>query len=206
MNNIKRKLQALLLIFSFAWAGAANAQPPQNPKEFIDQVSVRSLAIISAAELALEISTSQEVKGYAQKMISEYESITNGINDLAQEKNIATLNEGELKETAKTLIFQERNQQSFDVAYANNQVPAIQQLILMFQEASDSKDYEVRTFAAGTLPKLRRHLLMAEQMLAGTAETKTDIYQDRDNQLDRNNPDAKDEENKRIPTTDRIYP
>jgi len=206
MNNIKRTLQALLIFFSFTFLSTGNAQPSQTPQEFVDQVSVRSVAIISSAELALEISSSQEIKGYARKIISEYEPILAGVKNLAKQKDIKVLNENELKETAKTLVFQERSQQSFDVAYANNQVPAIQQLILMFQEASNSGDYEVRTFAAGTLPKLRRHLLMAEQILAGTAETKTDIYQDRDNQLDSNNPGAENEENKRIPTTDRIYP
>lgn len=206
MNCIKQTSLALLVFISCAALNFSYAQPPQNAKEFIEQVSVRSMAIIGAAEIALDISRSQEVKAFAQKIISEYEPIKDAVNELADNEGLAIADEKELKETAKNLIFEERDQESFDVAYANNQVPAIQQLILMFQQAADSTDYEVRNFAVSTLPQLRRHLLMAEQLYAGTAETKTDIYHDRDNQLDSDNPDVDDEQNRRVPTTDRIYP
>lgn len=204
MNYIERTLLALVLLvpaFSITYA-----QPPQNAKEFIDQVSMRSMAIIGAAEIALDITRSQEVKAFAQKIISEYEPIMESVNELAKSENIEIADKHELKETAKKLMIQERDQKSFDVAYANNQLPAIRQMILMFQDAADSTEYDVRNFAVSTLPQLRRHLLMAEQLYAGTAETRTDIYHDRDNQLDSDNPDIDEEQNRRIPATDRLYP
>lgn len=206
MKFVKQTTLTFMVLISVAYINFSFAQPPKDTTEFIEQTSVRSMAIIGAAEIALEVSRSQEVKAFAQKFISEYETVMNGVRELAETKNIEIAEENELKDRAKNLIFKERDQNSFDVAYANNQLPAVQQMILMFQEAADSTDYEVRNFAVSTLPQLRRHLLMTEQLYAGTAETKTDIYHDRDNQLDSNNSSADDEQNRRVPTTDRLYP
>lgn len=178
------------------------AQSDRSTESFIDDALIRSSAILAAAELALEKSTSQEVRGYAQRITSEYNTINNQLRGLADTKDLKVADDDDLSRRSQDLVLNVQQQDEFDVAYGNNQVPAIQQIVLIFQDAANSKDYDTRTLATATLPKIRRHLLMAEQLLAATTETRTDIYQSRDNQLERDDGQG----STRVPSTDSLYP
>jgi Predicted outer membrane protein len=147
---------------------------------FIDEALMKGWVEIANAKLALQQSSSQEVKGFAQHMIRDHENINAELLTIAQKKEV-TLAEGkELQERTKPLMLKVRTGEFFDIAYANNQVIAHQQTIRLFQRAAQSADDDIRNFVQRQLPTMEQHLRMAEQLVAATAETRTDIYQDRD--------------------------
>src|SRR5690606_16798795 len=131
---------------------------------------------IANAKLALQQSSSQEVKGFAQHMIRDHEDVNAQLLQLAREKNITLAEGDELKERTKPLMLKVRVGEFFDIAYANNQVIAHQQTLRLFQRAAQSADDDIKTFVQKQLPVMERHLRMAEQLVAATAETRTDIY------------------------------
>ena len=61
---------------------------------------------------------------------------------------------------------EQRDGESFDEAYANNQVNAHEDTIELFKRAAMSDDVEIAAFAKQTLPKLEQHLKMAKEMAA----------------------------------------
>lgn len=65
---------------------------------------------------------------------------------------------------AKVMILKHRDGESFDEAYANNQVKAHRDTIELFNKASVSADAELASFAVATLPKLEHHLRAAEAL------------------------------------------
>jgi putative membrane protein len=111
---------------------------------------------------------------------------------LAREKKVQLSRGDELQERVKPLMLKVRVGEYFDIAYANNQVIAHQQTLRMLQRAVDSTDADIVTFARRTLPVIEQHLRMAEQLVAATAETKTDIYQDREGKTYDNHQHLKD--------------
>ncbi|MNF08689.1 hypothetical protein D3C81_1758680 [compost metagenome] len=55
--------------------------------------------------------------------------------------------------------------ESFDAAYANNQVNAHEEAVKLFKDAAENADDpEIKQFAQATLPVLQQHLEMAQQL------------------------------------------
>lgn len=159
---------------------------------FIDEALMKGWVEVANAKLALEESSSQEVKAFANHMINEHEDINAELMALAREKKVQLSRGDELQERVKPLMLKVRVGEYFDIAYANNQVIAHQQTMRMLQRAVDSTDDDIVTFARRTLPVIEQHLRMAEQLVAATAETKTDIYQDREGKTYNNHQHLKD--------------
>lgn len=190
----------LLSVFSFS----SLAKDAISNRSFVEQAAAKSLTTIQSAEHALEVTSSQSVSAYAQKMVNEYKSIHSDIIDLANEKEIDVPKKADAAaaKDAKEMAIEESDDNTFDVAYARNQIAVHQHSISLFQRASKSDDYETRMLANATLQRVQQHLQMAEQLYAATAESKTDIYQDRDNKVDYSD----DGEIHRTPSTDKPAP
>lgn len=170
---------------------------PISTREFVEQATVQSVSTIKAAKKALEHTDSQLVTAYAQKMVDEYKNIEEDLMELGDKKNLEVARKP-LKNDASEKVLTVNDKKAFDVAYAKDQLGSHQYLIALFQRASESEDYDTRTLAKRTLPHLERHLQMAEHLYSVTAESKTDIYQDRDGKVDYSDED----EVTRTPTTD----
>lgn len=198
MKTISNYFQCIVFFTLGILSFQAMATEKMLTANFINKAVAKGVADIGAAELALEESSSQEVKAYAQIMIDDNMDINKTLVDLARDKNIQLANSDEFVDKALSLMVTP-NEKSFDVAYAKNQLRTHQEKIDWFQRAADSDDYEMRNIATSILPELRRHLLMAEQLVAATAETKTDIYQDRKNQVNTEANPGID----RVPSTDK---
>ncbi|MNV86976.1 hypothetical protein D3C71_1810560 [compost metagenome] len=69
-----------------------------------------------------------------------------------------------LTDQAKEKILEMRDGESFDRAYANNQVTAHNQAVALFVKAANSEDQTIRTFATQVLPKLEHHLELAKNL------------------------------------------
>lgn len=134
--------------------------------DFVDEVSAKGIAEVESAKLALEKSSSADVQSFAQKMITDHGSANMQLAGIAARKNLEVADEAELTNKAKKFILEQRDGQSFDEAYANNQVDAHKDTIKLFERAAVSDDAEIAAFAKQTLPKLKQHLQMAETLAA----------------------------------------
>src|SRR3989338_5462596 len=129
----KSLLSAGLALLLGAWAIQALGD---SPDDFVDEASAKGIAEIETGKMALEKSTSPEIKRFA-----------------------------ELMNKAKAMILELRSGESFDEAYTNNQVEAHEATIELFREQSeDAEDPDIKAFATSTLPKLEQHLEMAKRL------------------------------------------
>lgn len=197
------RLVALLILFSLTLLSRQSvAKEEISTRNFVEQAAVKSLSVIESAENALESTDSQTVSAYAQKMIDEYRNVYSDILALANNKKIDMAKKSTTQKEAEEIALEERDNNTFDVNYARNQIAVHQHTISLFQRAAQSQDYDTRMLATATLPRLQQDLKMAEQLYAATAETKTDIYQDRENKIDYSN----ENEIYRTPSTDKTAP
>lgn len=140
--------------------------------DFIEEASAKGIAEIEAGKLALQKSSSVAVKAFAQQMIDEHTATNNELAAVARSKNLKIASDAELLNKAKAFALKQRSGESFDAAYAHNQVKEHEKAIELFQSAAKSDDAEIRAFAAAALPHLESHLSKAHELAASTTAVK----------------------------------
>jgi len=155
---------ALALLFGVA----ANLAVAAQGENFVDEASAKGLAEIETAKLALEKGTAEDVKAFAQKMIDDHTRANQKLAEIAgQNEDLQLSDEATLMDKAKAMILKLRDGESFDQAYANNQVVAHEQTIELFRNYAEQGDNaDLKAFAQSTLPKLEQHLQDAKQLAA----------------------------------------
>ncbi|WP_432706528.1 DUF4142 domain-containing protein [Azotobacter salinestris] len=152
----------LLAIFSSVYAADT-----MDAEDFVDEASAKGIAEIESGKLALEKSTSADIKAFAQQMIDDHTAANRQLAQMAQSKNLEVADEAELMSKAKKWILQLREGESFDEAYANNQVVSHENTLELYRDAAQRlEDPALKEYASKTLPKLEQHLDKAKQLQA----------------------------------------
>lgn len=167
MKNIKMVWTGIALLSLAVLSFTARADV--DAEEFVEEASAKGLAEIETARMALSKGTAPEVKAFAQQMIDDHTAANKELAAIAKGKDLQIADDVELMNKAKAFILKQRDGESFDVAYANNQVSAHEQTIELFREAVNLRDPELKAFAQKTLPKLEHHLRMAQDLVDVTA-------------------------------------
>lgn len=140
-------------------------------EDFFEEASALGVAEIETAQKALVESENADVKAFAEKMIQDHAAANKKMAEIAAEKGLEISDEAKLMDRARAMILEAREGESFDAAYANNQVAAHERTIELFERASRSDDAEVAAFAEKTLPKLQEHLEEARKLVQSTPDT-----------------------------------
>lgn len=139
-------------------------------EDFVEEASEKNIAEIEAGKLALEKSQDPAVRAFAQKMINDHTANNTELRGIATANKVELEDDATMGAKAKAAILKQRDGESFDVAYANNQVTAHRDAIKYYEDAAKSENTEVRTFAVAALPKLQHHLKEAETLAAKLAK------------------------------------
>ncbi|MDN4547959.1 MULTISPECIES: DUF4142 domain-containing protein [unclassified Pseudomonas] len=155
---------ALSISMGTAYAGTSN--------DFVDKAAAGSIAEIETSRLALEKSASADVKTFANMMITDHSKANDELAAIAKKNDIEVPDTTTLVKQAKEKILDMRDE-SFDEAYANNQVKAHEDTIELFKKeantVTDDKTKgatELKGFAQKMLPSLEKHLGMAKKLQA----------------------------------------
>ncbi|MBT0627716.1 DUF4142 domain-containing protein [Pseudomonas fluorescens] len=147
-------------------AGSISTAMAAMSNSFVDDAAQGGITEVEAGKLALEKSSSADVKTFAQHMVTDHTKANQELTALAKKLDIEVPDDAALTDKAKKAILEMRDE-SFDKAYANNQVAAHEKTVELFQkEAASSDNAELKAFAAKTLPTLEAHLKMAKELQA----------------------------------------
>jgi putative membrane protein len=168
MNNFMPSLRTGLVAVCFAAASSFALANDMDAEDFVDEASAMGLAEVHNATLALTKATSQDVKDFAQRMLDDHSAANQQLSQVASGKeDLELADEATLMAKAKALILQLRSGESFDQAYANNQVVAHEKSVELYEGAAKGvEDADLKAFASEQLPTLREHLEMARQLAA----------------------------------------
>lgn len=136
----------------------------QAPARFVDAMAQKGIAEIEAAKLALEKSTSTEVKAFAYEMIDDHTALDKDLRQLARNKGYELPQEADLVSRAKELLLSLREEIDFDKAYAAHQIQAHEQAVSISKKATQLDDFDVSNFANKATRKLEHHLQMARDL------------------------------------------
>lgn len=140
--------------------------------DFVEKAAAGGIAEIEASRLALEKSQSADIKAFANMMITDHGKANDQLASIAKKNDIEVPDSTTLIKQAKEKILDMRDE-SFDAAYANNQVKAHEEAIELFKKeantVTDDKTKgatELKGFAQQMLPGLQKHLDMAKKLQA----------------------------------------
>ena len=164
--NLRHLTLAVALSTSMGAAFAATSN------DFVDKAAAGGIAEIETSRLALEKSASADVKEFANMMITDHSKANDELATIAKKHDIEVPDTTTLVKQAKEKILDMRDE-SFDAAYANNQVKAHEDTIELFKkEANTVTDdkvkgaTELKAFAQKILPGLEKHLDAAKKLQA----------------------------------------
>jgi len=140
--------------------------------DFVDKAAAGGIAEVETSRLALEKSSSADIKAFANMMITDHSKANDELAALAKKHDIEVPDNTTLVKQAKEKILDLRDE-SFDAAYANNQVKAHEDTLSLFKKEANTvtddkvKDAtELKGFAQKMLPALEKHLDMAKKLQA----------------------------------------
>lgn len=146
-----------------ALAGAAVAASPAN---FVDEASAAGIAEIETSRMAIGKTSSTDIESYAVEMIKDHTDANRDLKEIAQKHDLQVSTDEQILSKAKKLMLQVQEGDSFDAAYAANQVKAHEDAIELFkQQIKDPGSPELKAFAEKYLPKLEMHLVMAKKLV-----------------------------------------
>ncbi|MFJ7793059.1 DUF4142 domain-containing protein [Pseudomonas sp. NPDC096950] len=140
--------------------------------DFVDKAAAGGIAEVETSKLAVEKSSSADIKSFANMMITDHTKANDELAALAKKHDIEVPDSTSLVNQAKAKILDLRDE-SFDAAYANNQVKAHEDTIALFKKEADTVTddkkpgaTELKGFAQKMLPALQKHLEAAKELQA----------------------------------------
>jgi putative membrane protein len=168
MDGLNVRHLALVIAMSSCMGSALAA----TSNDFVDKAAAGGIAEVETSRLALEKSASADIKKFAKMMITDHSKANHDLAALAKKFDIEVPDSTTLTKQAKEKILDMRDE-SFDAAYADNQVKAHEETIDLFKkEANTVTDdrvkgaTELKGFAQEMLPTLEKHLKMAKKLQA----------------------------------------
>jgi len=178
---MKMKLQilrlmsvAVLVLAGITPSALAQDNMNMNPKmamvssmdqKFMMMAAKGGMMEIEMARLALQKSTNESVRQYAQKMIDDHTMAGDEFKQLASMKGVMLPMAADAKLMATMAKMQTMSGMNFDMMYVKEAgVKAHQDMEKLFmKESMSGKDMETKAWAAKTLPVVKMHLQMARE-------------------------------------------
>ena len=168
MDRLNVRHLALVIAMSSCMGSALAA----TSNDFVDKAAAGGIAEVETSRLALEKSASADVKKFANMMITDHSKANDELATIAKKNDIEVPDTTTLVKQAKEKLLDMRDE-SFDSAYANNQVKAHENTIELFKKQANTVTddkvkgaTELKAFAQKMLPALEKHLAHAKELQA----------------------------------------
>lgn len=138
----------------------------EQDRELIEDLAHANLAEIETGRLALEKSTSPQVKQFAQRMIDDHTNAMKQLQQLAQRKGAEVPRETDFQHKAIATALRLLDGNTFDEQYmrhvgVNDHRRTVD---LLEKTQRTARDPDLKGYARKTLPTVQKHLAMARQM------------------------------------------
>jgi putative membrane protein len=141
-------------------AGKTASNPDQT---FVVKAAKGGMAEVDLGQLGSEKGTSDDVKKFGQRMVTDHSKANDELKALAQQKNITLPTELDPKDKATHDRLAKMSGPAFDRAYMQHMVQDHRIDVNEFKrESTAGKDPDVKAWAAKTLPTLEEHLRLAQ--------------------------------------------
>lgn len=160
---------ACLLSATTSFAAPHDQGATDAERTFIKEAAESSLAEIKIGQLAQKKATNKEVKDFGQKLVTDHSQANAKLKKIAAAKNVALPKDVSPAAREHYKMLERLSGAAFDKSFTEHMVKDHEDGISAFEkEASSGEDDQLKNFASSTLPKLREHLKIAEQLQGNT--------------------------------------
>ncbi len=149
---------------------ASNNQDPNSPAQMMDKAFVRKalqggMAEVQLGQLALQKSSNNDVKQFAQKMVDDHTKLGDLMKQVAQQMSVKTPDSPSSKDKSTMAKLQALNGDDFDKAYIKDMVKDHQQDEKEFkEEAQNASNPALKEVAAQAEQMISQHLQLIQQI------------------------------------------
>jgi len=173
MHPLSRHTAVAALLMATTLAAAApmpaTPTPPTLPAAFVSSASQAGMMEVEAAKIAQRTSQNAAVKSFAAKMVMDHQKAQTELTGIAKSKEITVPTTLDAEHTKMVDALRARTGKAFDTAYAMQMVHDHTEAVALFEANVSGPDGELGAFAAKTLPVLKEHQRMADQLNASMA-------------------------------------
>ncbi|MDB5597258.1 MAG: hypothetical protein JWM36_4219 [Hyphomicrobiales bacterium] len=146
-------------------AAPPSALQPQrvDANTFVQMAANSDMLEIQSSELATKNAQDKRIQDFAHHMIADHIEASTKLKATAQSKTVPATLDSEHAQVLQQL--QRASSKDFRQQYVQMQLAAHQKAVALFENyGSNGEDPKLKEFAQQTLPKLRQHLEMVEQI------------------------------------------
>jgi putative membrane protein len=145
-------------------SSSSNDKLSWGDRRFVKKAAEGGHSEVALGQLAQEKGSNPDVKSYGQQLVQDHTQANSQLMQIAQQKDLK-LDEDKSKDDREYKRLSKATGSDFDRQFVEHEVKDHEKDIKEFEKAAkDSKDPQVRDFAAQVLPKLREHLAMAQRL------------------------------------------
>jgi putative membrane protein len=146
---------------------AASAKLSAQDRDFVKQAAIGGMAEVEEAKLADQRAQRDEVKNFAQQMITDHTKINAELQAIAGRVGVTPPAQLDKEHAARLARLSKLTGPQFDKSYIQDQVTEHRKTIALFdKKAKSGQNPDLKAFAPNTLPTLQRHLQMAQDISA----------------------------------------
>lgn len=135
-------------------------------RDFVTEAAIGDMFEIQSSQLALRQAT-PDLRGFAQQMIDDHTRTSGELKAMLRGPDETSSPPATLDDKHQKLLDELRDKSAaqFDERYIKDQVSAHKEAVSLFERYADSGDnMQLKDWAARTVPTLRSHLKMAEDL------------------------------------------
>jgi putative membrane protein len=136
-------------------------------RKFVEKAAMDGMAEVEMGKLAASKATNDQVKQFAQRMVTDHGKANDELKSVASSKGIQVPASVDKKHQKDMDEMQKKDAKKFDHEYMEMMVKEHKKDVSEFEKQSKSaKDPDIKAFASKTLPTLKEHLQMAQSTQA----------------------------------------
>jgi putative membrane protein len=159
-------MKMLPILFSLSFGITAHAIAAGDAdQDFVTKASQAGMAEVALGHMASEHGSADSVKQFGQHMVDDHGKANDKLKSIAAKAGQTVASEPSKAQQETAAELKQKKGAEFDMAYAKTMVKDHEQAVALFEkEASSGENSELKAFAKGTLPTLKSHLQMAQQL------------------------------------------
>jgi putative membrane protein len=155
------------LFASVAFAESQPAAATPSAQDFVNKVAISDMFEIQSSQIALGKQADADTKPFAEKMIQDHQKTTSELKAVVDGSMVKLTLPATLDSEHQKMLddLNAKSGKDFDTSYDQIQVKAHRDAVALFEAyARSGEDSELKTWAGKTLPSLKEHLTMAENL------------------------------------------
>jgi putative membrane protein len=171
VHIMKRSL--LIIVGCGLFASVALAQTPPtatgvpSAQDFVNKVAISDMFEIQSSQLALSKEPDADTKPFADKMVQDHQKTSSELKAVVEGSMVKLILPTTMDFEHQKMLeeLKAKSGKDFDTSYDQIQVKAHRDAVTLFEAYSKSgEDSELKAWAGKTLPHLKEHLSMADEL------------------------------------------